>query len=65
MKLDLRRIVGRNAAHPQQQDVGAHICQLSDKMHGVQIGIRLAQVGLHPANGLIEPPAIARGDETI
>jgi hypothetical protein len=63
MKFDARRIVGRDTTHAQQQHVGAHVRQLADKVRGVEIGIGFAQIRLHPANGFIQPPSIARGNE--
>jgi hypothetical protein len=60
VKLNLRRVIGRDAAHPHQHHVGAHIRELARQARGIQARIRLPQVGLDPADGLLHPPTLLR-----
>ena len=63
VELDLSGVIGRDAAHADEEDVGAHVTELRDEAIGIESGIGLAQVGLDPADGLGHPPALVGGDQ--
>src|ERR1035437_97492 len=57
MELDARRVVRADAAHAHEDYIGAHLGELGDEAVGIHPSVHLAQVGLHPADGLGGPPA--------
>ncbi len=61
--LHLARIECRDAPHGHQQGVALEIRNFSHKFWRIERRVVLAQVGLHPANRLLHPPAGFGGED--
>ena len=60
VELGLGRIIGGNASHPYEQDVGAHVRELIHQSRRIEARVGLPQICLDPADRLLHPPALLR-----